>query len=124
MAEFDSNPYSVPSPAEFRSNVVKHSLFGIASLALSVLSSLGMLGAIVAAGLAVSSNDDPQSPVLILLGFAILGLFVLSLLAVILGIIGLVQRDRKKILAILGVALSAITLLLVIGLMVLGTVVG
>lgn len=133
MSNFDSNPYSAPGqtslpgrdlPGRDGTDVAKHSIFGIISFGLSILCGLGMVLAIVGATIAVSSNDDPQSPALVFLGLTILGMIGLNLLAMIFGVIGLVQRNTKKLLAIFGIVIAAGSTFLVVGLMIIGTVVG
>lgn len=63
---------------------------------------------------------DENSPVTILIGLAIIGLLLLDLLAIGFGVVGLLQRNTKKVFAILGIVFAALTLLGTIALIIFG----
>jgi hypothetical protein len=100
-----------------------HSPLGVASFILSLVSGLILLVAIVAAGAMVTSNPtlDEESPEMIGLGCAILFFGFLELVALGLGIAGAIQASRSKVFAILGIVFSAVVLLGIAFLMVIGS---
>ncbi len=104
----------------------KHSGIGIASFVISILAGilifivLGIAGSLEAS---TPGGIDENSTEAVMVGLAIIGLLLLSVLAVGLGVGGLFQKERKKIFAILGTVFSSFLILSVIGLMVLGTMV-
>jgi hypothetical protein len=65
---------------------------------------------------------DEESAGAVVLGLLIIGMMLLDLVALGLGIGGLIQKDRKKVFAILGTIFSGLTIGGVLLLMVLGTV--
>src|SRR5262245_8892875 len=84
----------------------KHSGLGVASFVLGLLAGLGIFILIVVAAVmeakrpgALDNEKAPETMLVGLMAIAALGGVVLGL---ILGIAGLVQRDRKKLFAILG----------------------
>jgi hypothetical protein len=104
-----------------------HSGLGIASFALSLF--LGLLLFLLVAiagylGATTPGGVDEQSPVVILLGLAMIGAMLFDLVALILGLAALFQEDRKKVFAILGVVFSAILLLGCLFLIVIGILAG
>ena len=104
----------------------KHSAFGIASFILSIFVGMSMFLAFVIAGVMEASRPggmDEQSIQAVIVGLAIITLIFLDLVAVVLGIVGLFQKNRKKVFAILGVIFSSVTLMLVIGVIILGLLV-
>ena len=64
--------------------------------------------------------QDNSSPKTVLLGLALIGLFLSELLAVGLGIAGILQKERKKSLAVLGTVFSGAAVLLFVGAVILG----
>lgn len=104
----------------------KHSGIGIASFIISIVAGilifivLGIAGSIEAS---TPGGMDENSTEAVMIGLAIIGLLFLNVLSVGLGIGGLLQKERKKIFAILGTVFSSFLILSVIGLMVLGTMV-
>jgi hypothetical protein len=101
----------------------RHSGLGIASFILSLAGGVLLFLLIVVAGYAEMSTPgglDESAPSTMLLGLAILGAGVLEVVAVALGIAGLLQRDRRTLFAILGLVCAVGTLLGTAGLMVLG----
>lgn len=57
---------------------------------------------------------------MIVLGLAVIGGVLLNLLGITLAIAGLIQRDRKKVFAILGLIFNGLVVLCVAALMVIG----
>ncbi|WP_312239029.1 hypothetical protein [Stenotrophomonas sp.] len=101
----------------------RHAGLGIASFILSLGGGALLFLLIVVAGYAEMSTPgglDESAPSTMLLGLAILGAGVLEVVAVALGIAGLLQRDRRTLFAILGLVCAAGILLGTAGLMVLG----
>ena len=104
----------------------KHSGIGIASFVISIVAGilifivLGIAGSLEAS---TPGGIDENSTEAVMIGLAIIGLLFLNVLSVGLGIGGLLQKERKKIFAILGTVFSSFLILSVIGLMVLGTMV-
>lgn len=108
----------------------KHSGLGITSFVMSIIALLGYFLAffliIAAIGQAVQNPayieealmDDPAAILGIL---AIFGAAIINLIALILGIVGLVIKNRKKIFAIIGTVLSSLSVLLMILLYIVGT---
>ncbi len=104
----------------------KHSGIGVASFVISILAGILIFIVFAVAGsLEVSTPGgiDENSTEAIMIGLAIIGLLFFNVLAVGLGIGGLLQKERKKIFAILGTVFSSFLILSVIGLMILGTMV-
>lgn len=102
----------------------KHSGLGIASFALSLLMGLIILGLVITAGVmevTTPGGVDEESPQAVVLGCFLIIAMLADLAALGLGIGGLIQKDRKKIFAILGTVFSGLTLLGTLGLMVAGT---
>ena len=82
---------------------------------------------IVIAGVIEASTPggmDEESADAAMVGFAIFALMSAELVALGLGIAGLLQKERKKIFAIFGVVFSAGTIVLTILLMMLGLAMG
>jgi hypothetical protein len=116
-----SPPYWSPGPGA----ALAQSRAGVGSFALSIISGL-LLVASVTAAIVINARAngavDEKSPTMIAAGLGIiLGLFM-NLIGVIVGGVALTQRDRKKVLAVLGVTFNGLMLLAVGGLMVWGIV--
>lgn len=106
---------------------LKHSGLGIASFIVSIFSGGLMFITVVIAGLIEASSPDGMdetSPVAMMVGFAIFGFVGISLIALVLGIVGLFQSDRKKIFALLGTIFSALTILGIAALILIGITMG
>ncbi|NPU98397.1 MAG: hypothetical protein HPY51_14465 [Candidatus Omnitrophica bacterium] len=103
----------------------KHSGLGVASFITSIVSGIFLFLLIVIAGVMEASTPggiDEHSAVMVgLFLFAFMGG---ALIALGLGIGGLLQKERKKIFAILGTVFSAVSLVGIIFLMMLGLAVG
>ena len=109
--------------AGYECDAIKHSGFGIASFIISVAIGMFDFAVIVFAGLIEGSTPggmDEESVVAILIGLFILGGMAANMAGAGLGIAGLVQRDRKKVFAVLGLAFNTAVIFGVIFLMILG----
>ncbi|UCG79481.1 MAG: hypothetical protein JSV21_05485 [Nitrospirota bacterium] len=104
---------------------LKHSGLGISSFITSIISGLAMFFLVIIAAMMESAGGiDEESAQAIILGLFVIGFLFLSLISFGLGIAGLLQKNRKKIFAILGTVFSGVTLFGTIFLMVLGIVAG
>ncbi len=89
----------------------KHSRMGIASLVLAIL--VGVLVFLIIAGAGVLEASTPggmdeDTPLVVLIGFAVIGCLLANLVGLGLGIAGLIQRRRKKLYAIPGAILTVL----------------
>ena len=101
----------------------KHSGLGIASFIISIVTGVLMFLLIAIAGIMESSTPggiDENSAEAALIGFLAIGFLLLDLVAIGLGIGGLVQENRKKVFAILGVSFSGSTIFFTLAIMLLG----
>jgi hypothetical protein len=100
----------------------KNSGFGISAFGISIVSGIFMLIIIVTAGVMGSQPGgvDENSPIAMTVGLAMFFFLFLDMIAVMLGIIGLFQQDRKKLFAVLGIAIASLTILGTLGLMLIG----
>ncbi len=92
----------------------KHSRFGLASFAISLLAgATEFLGVALSGIIAVANGGlvDPASPIAMIVGLVICGGIPVALLGAGLGIVGLLERDRRKPFAVLGLILSLATVL-------------
>jgi hypothetical protein len=103
-----------------------HSGLGIASLAIAVATGLALLVLItIAAVLEGRPGGMPEdSPTTIIIGALAIGCLLVCLLGLALGIAGLVQQGRDKVLAVLGVVFNGGLIVGVIALAIIGTVMG
>jgi len=102
---------------------LKHSGMGVASFATSVVAGLLIIVcyiAIVAKTLATGGTLDKHSSFAIISGMIIIGLLLCDLIALGLGIAGIFEKNRKKVFAILGTIISAMMILMVISLTIIG----
>jgi hypothetical protein len=91
----------------------RQSGIGIASCITSVVSAGLIFLTVLVLGIMETSTPgglDEESPEIVGLGLAMFALCGLSLLALCLGIGGLMQKDRGKTFAVIGVAISSLTL--------------
>jgi len=91
----------------------RHSGLGIASFVTAIIAMVLMFLLVVVAGVlthATPGGLDPKAPLTIAIGFGILLFALTALVALVLGVVGLFQRDRQKTFAVLGVLFSAATL--------------
>jgi len=93
-----------------------HSGFGIASFVISLLAGLVLVAVIGVAGVLETSDPgafDEDTPEAVAIGLGMIGGIFADLLALGLGIAGLVQNYRNKTYAILGTVISAVSISMV-----------
>lgn len=104
-----------------------HSGLGIASFIIALVTGTLLVIAMVFAGImaaAAGGDVDDEAPAMIAVGcFIILGVLA-HLLGLGLGIAGLVQRDRRRVFAALGMVLNGVAVLGVLALMAIGLAAG
>jgi hypothetical protein len=108
-------PYAPPSP--------KHSGFGIASFAISLISGIAIFAMIAVATYFAAGNPEQfgeDSAPAVLVGLGIMAGMALALIGLGLGIAGLAQPNRIKLFAILGLVFNAIVFVGVCGIIGLG----
>ena len=105
----------------------KHSRLGIASFITSIVSGILIyLLMVIAASMAASTPAgmyEPSAGTLIA-GLSVFAFLGVTLVALCLGIVGLLQKERKKIFAILGTVFSAVSLVVTIFIIILGIAMG
>jgi hypothetical protein len=114
-----------PAPASVA--VPGQSGLGIASLILSIVSGLGLFLLLAVAGIVETSTPggmDENSPEAVLIGLFLIGFVFSSLLALGLGIGGLVQQNRRKAMAVVGTVLASVSLIGITFIMMLGIALG
>lgn len=92
---------------------LRHSGMGIASFVISLVGAAAMLALFVVAGMIALSTPggvDEESMQAMVLGAMIVALFAVELVALGLGIAGVVQRGRRKAFAVLGLVFAGATL--------------
>ena len=101
---------------------------GVASFIISLIAAASLLVLIVIAAMmaaeAPGGELDENSPQVVGLGCAMLIGGGLALVGVILGIVGLNQQGRKKVFPALGLIINGGMILLLVGLMILGSAMG
>jgi hypothetical protein len=110
-----ASPQMVPEAA--------HSKVGIASFVMGLLVGLGELVLVVIAGVMETSTPggmNDKDPKVAILGLLLLGGLFLALVGAILGVVGLFERNRKKLFAVLGLIFNGLILGLVVLLMIVG----
>ena len=105
----------------------KHSGIGIASFIISIISGVLIFMLVVIATIIEGSTPGGMNEDSI--GAIIIGLFVflflgMALVALALGIVGILQKGRKKIFAILGTVFSGVSFAVTIFIIILGLLVG
>ena len=103
------------------------SKLGIASLLISIFSTVGIFIICLIAGVMESNTYggiDEESAGAIILGLFIFGFIFLDLLAIGLGIVGIFQKTRERITAIIGTIISSATLIITVSLIGIGLVIG
>jgi hypothetical protein len=105
----------------------KHSRLGIASFITSIVSGVLMFLLLVIAGVMETSTPggmDENSAGAMMVGLFLFAFLGAALVALGLGIGGLIEKDRKKIFAILGTVFAAITVVGSIFILMLGLAAG
>lgn len=118
------NPYqptgnittAIPSQPD---SAKKHSGLGITSFILGIISFIGFILSFGIAGFIYASMNYDEAA-FVLVGVAIIVCFFLCIVAMILGIIGINQPERKKLFGILGLSISGVIFLLACILMAIG----
>lgn len=101
----------------------KHSGLGITSFIFSIVSGILIFILIIIAGMMEASTPggiDEKSAAAVIVGLFIIAFLFLCLVALGLGIAGLMQKDRKKLFAILGTIFSTVTLVGTISIIIVG----
>ena len=102
---------------------LKHSGIGISSFVISIIGSVCMFVLFALAGAMETSRPggmDERSAQVVVLGLLIIAMLFMNLVAVGLGVAGLLQKERKKVFAILGTIFSGITVILTVVLLIIG----
>jgi hypothetical protein len=105
----------------------KHSGLGIASFITSIIAGILIFLLLLIAGVMETSTPggiDEDSASAVIIGLFLLALLGAAFVALCLGIGGLIQKERKKIFAILGTAIAAVTTLGTIFIIILGLALG
>jgi len=105
----------------------KHSGLGIASFISSINSGISLFLIFVVAGVMETSSPggmDEESPAAIVAGLGMLAFLFVALIALGLGIAGIIQKDRKKLFAVLGTVFSACAFLGTLFLVLIGLAMG
>jgi hypothetical protein len=114
-------------PAYRPRRALGHSGLGIVSLAIAVVVGAAEIVLLVIAGILESQTPggiDENSPEAIILGLLLIGGMVVSLVGGVLAAVALVQGMRSKVFPILGLALNAMIILGMIGIIIIGLVAG
>lgn len=105
----------------------KHSGLGIASFIFSIVAGILIFLLFIAAGVMQVSTPggvDEKSAAAVIIGLLIFAFLFLCLVALGLGIAGLIQKDRKKLFATLGTIFSTVILVGTISLIFIGMSMG
>lgn len=99
---------------------LKHSGMGIASFVISVAVIVLMGAVFLAAGLMYDERVEEATPAQMMIGLLTIFLVLVDVVAVGLGIAALTARNRKKVFGVLGLCFSSLTILMTIGIIVIG----
>jgi hypothetical protein len=94
-----------------RPTETRHSGLGIASFVIALLTGViytGIIAAVMIHNLRASEPLDRKSPLAVLIALAVITANFLNVVGLLLGICGLVQRDRRRSLALVGFFLNAL----------------
>ncbi|WMS88276.1 hypothetical protein [Pleionea litopenaei] len=120
----DSTMYQAPTSETLNASqreANRHSKLGILSFIFSLLAVIICLMSIVYVGYLVEYQVEPTTEEdEILVGFGFLFSGLLFLVGFTLGILGLLQKEKRRVFAILSVSISSIFLLFIVFLIVLG----
>ncbi|MFE6072860.1 hypothetical protein ACFVQB_00110 [Paenibacillus sp. NPDC057886] len=125
---FTPYPSALEDPSVGR---LKHSGPGIASFVIGLVSIIGYMLTLFIATMAINSaigvvttpiqvEEIALHPAVVLASLAILVCLILNLAGLILGVIGLILKNRKKVFAIIGTILSGVMILAFAGLIIAG----
>ena len=104
-----------------------HSRFGIASLFISIATVLGIFILLIIAGIIESSSPggmDEESIEAMIIGLFVFGFIGLDLVAIGLGIAGIFQKSRQRVLAIIGTIIALATEIITISIVTIGLLTG
>ena len=99
------------------------SKLGIASLLISIFTAIGFLIVFIIAGVMESNTYggiDEESAGAIILGLFIIGFTFIDLLAIGLGMAGILQKTRERITAVIGTIISSAILIITLSLIGIG----
>ncbi len=91
-----------------------HSGLGIASLSVSLVAGVGILGLLAIAGIIHANTPggmNEKSPIAVVVGLVLFVFMGIGMVGLGLGIAGFFQGERKKVFPVLGTCLSALVLL-------------
>ena len=106
MNASDPHDQSVPEVTE-----PKHAGFGIGSFVISILNGALILILTITAGVMDEKGVTEDDPEMQVVGILILGSILLAMIGSGLGVFSCFQKDKKKILGIIGLVLNALTVL-------------
>tara|TARA_Y100000739_G_scaffold203977_1_gene190345 strand:+ start:224 stop:568 length:345 start_codon:yes stop_codon:yes gene_type:complete len=89
----------------------KHAGFGVGSFVISILNGALLLILTVTAGVMDEKGITEDDTEMQVVGILILGSILLAVIGSVLGIVTCFQKDKKKILGIIGLTLNALTVL-------------
>jgi hypothetical protein len=113
-------PTGVPAPV---APAGKHSWLGIFSFIISLVGGLGMLLLFAIAGYVQMSTPggmDEKSPAAVVVGLLLFAIAGVLLVGLGLGIAGLVQKEKKRVFAVLGLVFNSLVILGTLALVVIG----
>ncbi len=118
-------PYSPPQefvPAQLAHPTRQgHSGLGVASFLLGILASLGSIAVVVGAGILGSSgaiNGEPAAAMIV--GFSMIVVVMTTAFAAGLAVGGLVQKEKSKVFAIIGLIINSLLIVSLFGMVLLG----
>ena len=115
----------------------KHSKMGVTSLVIAILATVAIVALFVIAALVGASafggadpqsidpqslQDSPAFTGLALVGIGFLVCIILYFVGLVLGLVGIFQKRRKRLFAILGTVANGLAVLVVVSLLVLGAI--
>lgn len=89
----------------------KHAGFGIGSFVISILNGALLLILTVTAGIMHEKGITEDDTEMQVVGILIFGSILLAVIGSVLGVVSCFQKDKKKILGIIGLALNVLTVL-------------
>ena len=116
-------PPQYSEPAQVACVPLKHSGIGIASFVISIFMGIFYFSVILIAGVVGAANPEginEESVTAVVIGLLILAGLGVSLIGIGLGIAGVIQKEYKKILSVLGLVFNSLGVIGVIGLMIIG----
>lgn len=100
----------------------RHSIFGIVSLVIGIIFGGILFLSVMGAGFAsLGSGGNESDPIFVIIGLFICGGMTFNVLGIILGIVGLAQKNKYNLFPILGTAVNSLSILALIALLILGS---